>query len=169
MRLPQPAQPPLPNNRMFTWIKNLFSKKPRVLTGNGPWGFAATVEGNDIVVRNAQATWFGGANDLQDNGETASGISTKRRPDIQGCALPLNYGPCAGSPIPKLPWGTRVEVTHLASLSTITVPVIDLGPSRGTGHAIDLTVAAFKTFAPLSIGKIGVDYRIVGAVRYLKT
>jgi hypothetical protein len=154
---------------MFTWLKRLLGMKedPKVLTGNGPWGFTATVEGNDIVVRNAQATWFGGANDPEDNGETASGISTKRRPDIEGCALPLNYGPCAGSPLPKVPWGTRVEVTHLSSLATISVPVIDLGPSRGTGHAIDLTVAAFKTFAPLSTGKIGVDYRIIGGARYV--
>lgn len=142
-------------------------KKTLTLTGDGSWGFVAVVDGDDLVVRGAQATWFGGADDPEDNGETASGVSTKRRPDIQGCALPLNYGPCAGSPIPKLPWGTRVEVTHLASLATITVPVIDLGPSRGTGHAIDLTVAAFKMFAPLNTGKTDVDYRIICGARYV--
>ena len=150
---------------MLTWLKNLFSSKPKVLTGDGPWGFTATVEGDDIVVRNAQDTWFGGANDPEDDGETASGVNTKQRPAILGCALPMNFGHCAGSPIPKLPWGMRVEVTHLASLATITVPVIDLGPSRSTGHAIDLTVAAFKEFAPLNTGKIGVDYRIIGGAR----
>ena len=154
---------------MFTWLKKLLGmeKKPLTLTGDGSWGFMAVVEGDDIVVRNAQATWFGGANDPEDNGETASGISTKRRPDIQGCALPMNFGHCAGSPIPKLTWGTPVEITHLESGKTITVPVIDLGPARSTGNALDLTVAAFKQFAPLSDGKVVVDYRILGAAKHV--
>lgn len=154
---------------MFTWLRKLFGikEKPRTLTGDGTWGFSALVDGDDLVVRNAQATWFGGANDPQDFGETASGINTKRRPDIQGCALPMAYGPCAGSPLPKVPWGTRVEVTHLESGKKITVPVIDLGPAHGTGHAIDLTVAAFKEFAPLEKGKVVVDYRILGGARRL--
>ena len=153
---------------MFNWIKNLFSSKTaQILKGDGSFAFTAVVDGNDIVVRSAQATWFGGANDPEDDGETASGVSTKKRPNIQACALPLNYGPCAGSPIPKVPWGTKVEVTHLASGKQITVPVIDLGPARDTGHSIDLTVTAFEEFAPLSEGKIIVDYRILGAARYI--
>lgn len=152
---------------MFTWLKKLFGMKGKILEGDSRFGFTAEVDGDDIVVRGGQATWFGGANDPEDNGETASGISTKKRPSILACALPLNYGPCAGSPIPKVPWGTKVEVTHLATGQKITVPVIDLGPSPGTGHAIDLTVAAFEQFAPLSAGKIVVDYRIFGAARRL--
>ena len=60
-----------------------------------------------------------------------------------------------------------MEVTHLASGKQITVPVIDLGPARDTGHSIDLTVTAFEEFAPLSEGKIIVDYRILGAARYI--
>jgi hypothetical protein len=127
--------------------------------------FVVEVDGADLVVRQTVATWFGGANDPEDNGETASGISTIKRPNIQGCALPMNYGPCAGSPIPKLPWGTKVEVTHNGKI--ITVPVIDLGPARDTGHAIDLTVVAFEQFAATAVGKIMVDYRILGATRHL--
>jgi len=152
---------------MFTWLRKLLGMKdhPNVFVGDGAWGFTATVDGDDIVVRNARATWFGGANDPQDDGKTASGVNTKRRPTIQGCALPMNFGPCVGSPIPKLPWGTKVEVTHLETGKKLTVHVIDLGPSRSTGNAIDLTVAAFKQFAPLSVGKIAVDYRILGAAR----
>ena len=154
---------------MFDWLKKLFGFKPdpQVLSGDGTWSFTAVVDGNDIVVQGVVATWFGGANDPEDNGETASGISTKKRPDIQGCALPLNYGPCAGSPIPKVPWGTQVEVTNMATGKTITVPVIDLGPARDTGHGIDLTVAAFQQFAPLSIGRIAVNYRVLGGARYV--
>lgn len=123
------------------------------------------VDGGDLVVRQTVATWFGGANDPEDNGETASGINTIKRPEIVACALPMNFGPCAGSPIPRLPWGTQVQVTHLAR--TICLSVIDLGPSPGTGHGIDLTVAAFREFAPLAIGRIVVDYRIVEGARSL--
>jgi hypothetical protein len=154
---------------MFAWLKKLFgfNPDPQVLSGDGTWKFTASVDGNDIVVQGVIATWFGGANDPEDDGETASGISTKKRPDIQGCALPLNYGPCAGSPIPKVPWGTQVEVTNMATEKTITVPVIDLGPARDTGHGIDLTVAAFQQFAPLSIGRIAVNYRVLGGAKSL--
>ena len=154
---------------MFAWLKKLFGIEdaPVVLPCEGNWGFTAVVEGDDIVVRGGAATWFGGADDPDDDGETASGVSTKLRPLIQGCALPLNYGPCAGSPIPKMPWGSRVQVTY--GDKTITVPVIDLGPARDTGHAIDLTVAAFEEFAPRDVGKIVVDYRILGAAKRLAT
>jgi len=152
---------------MFAWLKKLLGIEPKVISGDGTWYFTAVVDGDDLVVRNAQATWFGGANDPEDNGETASGVNTKLRPAIQGCALPLNYGPCVGSPLPKVPWGTRVEVTYLESGEKITVPVIDLGPAHDTGHAIDLTVAAFQQFAPLAKGKIVVDYRILGAAKRL--
>jgi hypothetical protein len=154
---------------MFTWLKKLFgmSDDLKVLTGTGMWGFVAMVDGNDIVVQGVKATWFGGANDPQDFGETASGINTKRRPDIEGCALPMNFGPCKGSPIPRIPWGTKIEVKHLASGKTITVALIDLGPARGTSNAIDLTPAAFKQFASLSVGKVMVDYRIPNGAKYL--
>ena len=156
---------------MFPWIKKLFGFKsePRVLTGTGYWGFTPVVEGNDIVVRGAVATWFGGADDPEDNGETASGVSTKKRPQIEGCALPMDFGPCKGSPIPRVPWGTKVEISHVASGKKITVPVIDLGPARGTGHAIDLTPAAFAHFGARTQGVVIVDYRIVGGARFVST
>ena len=154
---------------MFAWLRKLLGiKDVRALTGDGTWGFTAIVDGDDIIVRNAVATWFGGVGDPEDNGETASGVNTKKRPNILGCALPMNFGPCAGSPIPKVPWGTQVEITHLATEKTITVPVIDLGPARGTGHAIDLSVAAFQQFAPLRIGRVVVNYRVIGVARQLK-
>ena len=152
---------------MFDWLRKLFgmSDDPQILKGDGSFAFTAEVDGDDILVRGGQATWFGGANDPEDDGETASGVNTKKRPNILGCALPLNYGPCAGSPIPKVPWGTKVEITHLATGDKITVPVIDLGPARDTGHAIDLTVAVFQQFAPLATGRIVVDYRVLGAAK----
>lgn len=154
---------------MFTWLRKLLGMKEesKVLKGDGTWGFVAIVDGDDLVVRGAQATWFGGANDPQDFGETASGINTKRRPEVQGCAIPMSFGPCKGSPLPRVPWGTKVEVVHLKSGKMISVPVIDLGPAHGTGHALDLTPAAFKQFAPLSDGKVVVDFRVLGAAKRL--
>jgi hypothetical protein len=151
---------------MFDCIKNLLGMaEPQIVKGDDRFGFVVEVDGEDLVVKQTVATWFGGKSDPEDNGETASGISTIKRPAIVACALPMNFGPCAGSPIPRVPWGTQVLVTHLDK--TISVPVIDLGPSPGTGHGIDLTVAAFKEFAPLSIGKIVVDYRVVGGAIHL--
>ena len=150
---------------MLAWLRKLLGmeEEPKALKGDGTWSFVALVDGDDLVVRNAKATWFGGANDPQDDGETASGVNT----EIQGCAIPMNFGPCIGSPLPRVPWGTRVEVTYLATGMTITVPVIDLGPAHSTGNALDLTVAAFKQFAPLAKGKIVVDYRVLGATKRL--
>ena len=149
-------------------LKKLFGfNTVRTLNGDGTWAFDATVEGNDIVVRCAKTTWFGGANDPNDNGETASGLNTKRHPTIKGCALPMNFGPCAGSPLPRLPWMTKVEVTHALTGKTITVPLIDLGPGHRTGAALDLTQPAFKDFGELRIGVVTTDYRILGGAKYL--
>jgi len=149
------------------WFKRFLGLPPKtsILTGEGFWGFTPVVDGTDIIVRGATATWFGGDNDPEDNGETASGISTRKRPEIEACALPMDFGPCKGSPLPRLPWGTPVEVTHIATGEKIVVPVIDLDPARGTGHAIDLTPVAFKRFAALSEGRVKVDYRIPNGAR----
>ena len=154
---------------MFDWLKKLlgFTEGEKTLTGDGTWHFVASIDGDDIVVTNAKTTWFGGSDDPEDNGATASGTNTKRHPDVKGCALPMSVGPCAGSPIPRVPWGTMVAVTHPKSGKTITSPVIDLGPARHTGNAIDLTPAAFAEFAPRSVGKLVTNYRIYGAAKFV--
>lgn len=127
-------------------------------------------------------TWFGGNDDPEDNGSTASGLSTKNNPDILGCALPIpTYKATEGSPLPKMPYLiTMVEVwtrdysipdpsTGFAyTMRTITVPLIDVGPALDTNHAIDLTVAAFqKLGGNLNNGKLKVAFRIIGAAQYL--
>lgn len=144
------------------------------LTGDGTWPWQAEIEGGDIVVRGARATCFGGADDPQDSGETASGISTKKNPEIIGCALPMAYtgrnkklrAALGGSPIPRLPWRTIVRVT--ARGKTLDVPVIDLGPAKRTGNALDLTIEAARFFDPEATARsfeIRCDYRILGAVQ----
>jgi len=134
-----------------------------------PW--TPAVVNGDILVTGRHATWFGGANDPQDDGETASGISTKANPRLLGCALPMDFGPkakhnpCAGSPLPRLPWFARVVVTNVANGRSLTVQLIDLGPSAApvAEAAIDLTQAAFVALGgDLEVGKITVDFRIPG-------
>ena len=141
------------------------TKKPT----NG-WSFSVRVDGDDLVCDDATATWFGGCDDELDNGQTASGVPTCGNPDLLGCALPVvpNHPSTAGSPLafrPRIPWKTLVEVTHNGK--TLTVPLLDNGPARSAGDAIDLTQAAFKEFAPLKQGVLrGVSFRVLGAARY---
>src|SRR5262249_26037833 len=132
-----------------------------------------TVEGNDLWVRDVKASWFGGPDDSEDSGETASGVNTRLHPDIVGCALPMNgfHLPSTdGSPIPKLPWNTYVRVTNLKSNKTLSVPVIDLGPSltAPSQAAIDLTETAFKQLGGKpAAGLMSVTYCIPGAAQFV--
>jgi hypothetical protein len=53
----------------------------------------------------------------------------------------------------------------------ITVPVIDLGPHKRTGNAIDLTIAAARKFNPRATARnfaIRVSYRILGAAKHVR-
>ena len=94
-----------------------------VLRGDGSWPWNAFVNGDDIEVIAARATCFGGGSDPQDSGETASGISTKANPGLQACSLPMIYTgnnaallkALGGSPIPKVPWKTMVQITEAAT------------------------------------------------------
>lgn len=142
------------------------------LEGDGSWPWLnATVDGKDIVVRGTVATWFGGSDDSEDDGQTASGEVTKGHPDMLGCALPMaihGVKETAGSPIPKVPWHTTVRVYNHANGKVIEVPVIDLGPNKRTRHALDLTVAAFKALGgSVAQGVMTVDYRIIGGAAFL--
>jgi hypothetical protein len=145
-----------------------------------PDWFPVVRSGDDLLVPHAAATWFGGDHDPDDNGQTASGVPTKGRPALLGCALPLaGYGlkSLRGTPLPMMafglhrdgspnPEGAWVEVT--CGVRTLKLPVIDLGPSLRTRHAIDLTVAAFKHFVgDLSQGVIHVSYRLLRGACYL--
>ncbi|MBI2299831.1 MAG: hypothetical protein HYU66_12965 [Armatimonadetes bacterium] len=146
-----------------------------VLAGSGAYSsvFVVLVDGADLVVRNCRATWFGGANDPLDSGETASGVSTKRHPGILGCALPMplpKVKSCKGSPLPIVPWQTMVRVYNRRTRLQLEVPVIDVGPSAPprANAGIDLTQAAFGMLGgSLREGEMWVDFRIPGGARYL--
>jgi hypothetical protein len=104
-------------------------------------------EGRALVCQDTFATWFGGPDDLDDNGETASGFSTYFHPEILGCALPIpSRGVCIGSPLPQVPWNMPVQVTRLDTGETITCKLIDRGPGLTNPQraTIDLTPGAFR-------------------------
>ena len=150
------------------------------------WHFSVIVLDEDLLVENTTATWFGGDNDPMDDGRTASGLNTKGNPDLLGCSLPMDYQgghaptrkAVGGSPIPMLPWGltrngvpkpggTNVIVTFNGT--SLTLPLIDIGPARWTKHGIDLTRAAFRQLGGhIKQGVIPVSYRILGAAKFLK-
>lgn len=120
----------------------------------------------DFLV-SGNASWFGGGNDPDDNGETASGVKNDgSNPALMGCALPLswdgmNVASCQGSPLPVLPWGTHVEVTAQNG-GQVTVTLIDVGPALDKNRPIDLTVAAFQALGGnLATGIIPVTFRVL--------
>lgn len=166
----------VPLQRRMSWRHKRFmgfsEKAPpqEILIGEKGFYFHAVVVGADLTVRGVLCTWFGTSLDTQDNGETASGVNTKRNPDVVGCALPMHgFGLAAteGSPIPRIPWFTKVKVTTPAG-SWLDVPLIDLGPARYTNHGIDLTPVAFKKLGgDLNKGIISVDFRIIGGAHYV--
>lgn len=144
-----------------------------VLQGDGSYGFTVLVDGQDLVVRNARATWFGGDDDPDDNGDTASGVSTQGHPDLDGCALPMDgFGllRTQGSPLPRIPWQTTVRVYNRANQATVEVPLIDVGPAKPPwAHAqLDLTRHTFTALGgSLADGDLAVDYRVLGAAASL--
>lgn len=149
--------------------------------GDGTWPWTARIDGDDVLVENARMTCFGGSNDPQDSGETASGISTKRNPDLAACSLPMDgrmfaslskaeHGALDGSPIPRVPWRTLVRVT--VNGKSVDLPVIDLGPGKRTGNALDLTIAAARLFNPAASAtnfEARGSYRILGGAKFVKS
>lgn len=149
------------------------------------WPWKSRIDGDDVVVDLCRMTCFGGSDDPQDSGATASGISTKDRPDFAACSLPMDgrawgWPPAThdvltarehlaldGSPIPRVPFKTMVRVT--VDHKTVEIPVIDLGPGRKTGNALDLTIAAARLFDPKASARsfeAHGSYRVLGAAKY---
>lgn len=135
------------------------------------------IDGDDLVVRNVRGTCFGGTSDPQDNGETASGISTKN-PSVLGVALPRKYEgshpalqAALGDGIipPRVPFLLPVQVKDLSTGLISSAPFIDLGPATHTGNYIDLTIAFARQFnkhATATNFEIQCDYRIIGGAKF---
>src|SRR4030095_9101529 len=163
----------VPLQRRMSWRHKRFmaaTQSDDLIMGDKGFYFHVVVVGADLTVRGVLCTWFGTSLDKQDHGETASGVNTVKSPDVVGCALPMHgFGLAAteGSPIPRIPWFTKVKVTTPAG-NWLDVPLIDLGPARYTNHGIDLTPVAFKKLGgDLTKGLLSVDFRILGGAHYL--
>lgn len=156
-----------------------------ILAGSPTWTWFAEIDGNDIVVKNAWATCFGGSSDPQDSGETASGYPTNGHDDIIACALPLDgYGVAElkGSPLPKMPFGLfkngtqnpdgAFVIAEFDGVKTPSMPVLDLGPAKKTGNSIDLSIAAAQTIHPHADAqnfKVRLTkYTILGGKKWIK-
>lgn len=159
-----------------------------VLKGDGTWPFTARVDGGDIVVENVLATCFGGNDDPNDSGDTASGLSTKNNPAIQGVSIPmdgrqyprmsqLEHKALDGSPLPRMPWHTMVEILGGGKVFRPNQGIIDIGPGKQATrggelpNALDLTVAAARVLDPKATAKnfsMRVSYRIIGGAKYIQ-
>ena len=142
------------------------------------FNFKPEIIGDDIVLRDVYATYWGDQSDYesgQDDGVTASGVNTKDHPDLQACSLPVvkfsqgkPWPPTCNSPIAfakHIPWGTKVKIEW--GIKSLVVPLIENGPAERTGNTVDLTVACFKFFGvPLQIGRIKVTATILGGAKY---
>jgi len=162
-------------------------KLRKITPARDGWKFDAYIDGDDIVMFGVRATCFGGANDPQDNGKTASGILTKGNPGLEAVSLPMDYrgqsrstkNALWGSPIPLMPFGLKSSGADNPAGCWVTVsrggksfrwPCIDLGPAHRTGNAIDLTIAAARKFAPQASAtnfSAIVDVRIHGGAKFL--
>ena len=142
------------------------------------WAFTVGTDGPDLLLENVRATCWGGFVDPQDNGETSSGMSTRHRPEPFGVALPVlpNVASTAGSPLPLLPWGTVVKVMWKATSTNpgsaeFYAPLIDNGPARSTGNAIDLTPRCARLIDPKATAsdfEAVVSFRVLGGAAFVK-
>lgn len=142
------------------------------LTGDGTWSHIDPyIDGEDIVMRLIIATHWGDPQDTMDKGTTASGRSTYDNPDALWSSLPMNvpgFAPTAGSPLPKIPWGTIVRVFSHKTRKVKNTALEDLGPAKWTEHGADFTDAVWRALGvPLSDGTTLVDVRIVGGAKYV--
>ena len=115
------------------------------------WPFEVHHDGNDLVCCGT-ITCFGGGFDPQDNGDTASGISTLG--PVRGVSLAMDglkwprplstaeHAALDGAPWPVMPWHTPVTVTIGGDTFTPEAGLLDLGPGHqasrpGDPHVCD--------------------------------
>lgn len=148
------------------------------------WPFAMRRDGNDLCCDDIIITCFGGGFDRQDNGSTASGVST-RGIGVFGVSVAMRgedfphlsqaeHHALDGAPIPRLPWHTLVEITIKGQTYTPEAGIVDLGPGHqattnpGEAHALDVTPQVGRVFEPrLPLSRISSDFFMRGSFRIL--
>lgn len=161
------------------WIQDNF------LIGDNTWPFIAEIVGHDIVVRDVVCTCFGGDDDPQDSGETASGLVTKGNPTLMGASIPMDirslkgagraeHAALDGCPLPMVPWFTVIDIESGGKIHR--TKIIDLGPARGATtkpsepHGIDLTLASARVFNPKATARnfsMRCDFTIIDGAKYV--
>ena len=104
-----------------------------ILRGDGTWPWSAWIDGADIVVLNAKTTAFGGANDEGDNGETASGLSTRIIGRPRREASPVKVADMAKPALTALS-----DHTKAAGAPAIVRPLLDAITTLGAADAGEL-------------------------------
>lgn len=155
------------------WVPEGF----RELVGDNTWKkiLRPYIEGDDIICRGVAGTRWGGADDGMDSGMTASGVDTKGNPTILGVSLPMRlvlkhgtFDETAGSPIPHLPWNLTVRVHSPTTGKSADAPLIDIGPAKWTGNAVDLSNQLVKILGlTLAAGEYLLDYRILKGAQWV--
>lgn len=106
-------------------------------------------EGPGWVGAMGEVTQFGGSNDPEDSGNTASGHSTKDHPNAPYCALPIPVVRRFG-----LKWGAPIYFQRGADGPKVTGFLWDLGPSTWTRRVADV--------GPVIMKALGGDGLLVG-------
>lgn len=141
------------------------------------WSFLpAYIDGDDIVARGVKSTRFGGTDDGEDNGQGAGGFSVRSHPEYLGVSLPQRgrgIRSMADCPIPKLPLtniqgqgGQVVKVYSPTTGKSVYAHLVDIGPSKKTGHGLDCMNSVIKALGlDLKAGVYTLDFRIIGAAK----
>lgn len=166
----------------ITHSRGLEWPSSRILSNpNCKW--TVEVSGPDLILR-GKATCFGGYNDPQDDGTTASGFNTKGHPLLMACSLPMHMSTVKNlqdSPLPFMHFGMdahgrdlitgpHVIVTWPDGSKSPLLPVIDLGPAVYTGNVIDLTQAAARLYARNATStnfSAVVEARVIGGAKFI--
>jgi len=150
-----------------------------VLEGDGTWRDVAKVviAGADLRVTapdgagGVVASQFGGA-DPWDDGNCASGlVNVRRTPDALVVALPMTAPRCwatAGSPIPSVPWRTRVRIWSLATRREVVAEVHCIGPAKRMRRMLDATPGVFRALGIRAGGLFRCHYRVLGGAAFVK-
>lgn len=139
---------------------------PGAISGGTRSVWRVVPDGDDLVVRDCTASWFGDTDDAEDNGVGWRGFPVRRYSWLPGCALAMRCPTIAAlkdSPLPMLPEGTAVTVMSLTTGRVVVCYLVDLGPSV-SGRPIDLTVGALSALGlEKTAGLYRVSFRVHGA------
>lgn len=150
------------------------AKKTKPLNGAGWHQWQAWQDGQDVK-GTGTATVFGGGDDSGDN--SMGYWDNPIGPDVHGVSLPTGRVRATnGSPFPQVPKGTLVKVYNKRTGKSMTVPVIDEGPTmndqadsgKNGGAMVDIASATAKALGMGDDANDPVDIRILGGSQYLQ-